>query len=102
MTVAGIMIVLNFTVFAILISIYFLALLITRIASVSSLVVTGLLPIVNAIVQILGKKVWLGSTVYFAIIAIIIFYAHRDNIKRLREGTEKKLVVQKNRKNDLS
>lgn len=95
MTVAGIMLVLNVKVLAALLVIYLIVLAITRITSVAGLVGITLLPVANAIFQIIEGKDWVPTTIYFALIAALIWYSHRENIKRLKEGRENKAYVHK-------
>ncbi|NLL91565.1 MAG: glycerol-3-phosphate 1-O-acyltransferase PlsY [Ruminococcaceae bacterium] len=95
MTMGGILIILNYKVFLVLLVIYLLTFLIWRITSVSGLVSAALLPVVNAVICIIEEKYWINTTVFFAISTVLIFYAHRENIKRLMEGRENKLKVKK-------
>lgn len=88
MTVAGIMVVLNWRVFLISIAIYAIVLAVTRISSVASLSAVTVLPVVNAILLALEQRNWVPTTIYFAAISVLIWYNHRDNIKRLKEGKE--------------
>lgn len=56
-----------------------------RYSSLSALVAIGLLPI-------LGAVVGLPTTILpLALVAILVIYRHKDNIKRLRAGTEPKI-----------
>lgn len=56
-----------------------------RYSSLSALVAIGLLPILGAIVGLPA------AILPLALIALLVIYRHKDNIKRLRAGTEPKI-----------
>ena len=93
MTVAGILVVLNWRVFLVLITVYTVILIISRITSVAGLGAATLMPITNAIFQIMDEKPWVPTTAYLTLITILIWYTHRDNLKRLKEGRENRATV---------
>ncbi len=95
MTMAGIIVVLNWELSLIIITIYLIVILVTRITSVAALVAFAVLPIVNALLCGFSGQPWLKSSIFFVLISVLIFYTHRENIKRLKDGKEKKLVVKK-------
>lgn len=74
--------------------IFIISVLITRIVSISSLLLTGFIPILLFVFykedEHIGEIVGLGI-----IIAAITAYRHKANIKRLMEGTESKLGSKK-------
>jgi glycerol-3-phosphate acyltransferase PlsY len=67
-----------------------LTIAITRYASVGSLTVTTLLPIILLILGLIGTLP-LVYVLYGLLLWVIIFYAHRPNIHRLMEGSERRL-----------
>jgi glycerol-3-phosphate acyltransferase PlsY len=74
------------------IAVWLVMLLLTKIVSVASMAAAVLLP-----VTILLSNVFLGTGTHYSVlllsvlVAIIIIYKHRPNIRRLREGTEKRI-----------
>jgi glycerol-3-phosphate acyltransferase PlsY len=73
-------------------AVWVIVLLLTKIVSVASMISVLLLPIsIPLSNRYLGGTTH-GSVVYLAVIvAILVIYKHRTNIKRLREGTENKI-----------
>ena len=67
-----------------------LIIVITRYASVGSLTITTLVPIVLLILGLVGTLP-LVYVLYGLILWVIIFYAHRPNIQRLLQGSERRL-----------
>jgi glycerol-3-phosphate acyltransferase PlsY len=61
-----------------------------RFVSLGSLIGTLLAPIVTAGLALLGQATWQG-VVLAAVGATLVTIAHRDNIARLRAGTERRL-----------
>ena len=94
-TIGGILAVLNLKLFLILSAFYLAVLAVSRITSVAALSTFALLPFVNAVYCLLSEKPWLNSSLFFLCVSLLIFYSHRDNIKRLRAGEERKLVIKK-------
>lgn len=66
-----------------------LVLVVVRYASVASLTVACLYPIVMALFAVRGDAPWSYFLVSLAVAAVLI-YVHRPNIERLRTGTEKR------------
>ena len=58
--------------------------------SLASLVASGLMPLFLGLT--LGSPVYVGLGL---VVGCLIFYRHKDNIKRLREGVEKKITKKK-------
>ncbi|HEX3017057.1 MAG TPA: glycerol-3-phosphate 1-O-acyltransferase PlsY [Caproicibacter sp.] len=96
---------LDWRIFIVAITIFVLLLVITKIVSISSICGAASFPISNFIFAFLDYRsgysyygklsftyVWI-TTVIAAIFAAILIGKHRENIKRLRNGTEKKLSV---------
>jgi glycerol-3-phosphate acyltransferase PlsY len=67
-----------------------LTIAITRYASVGSLTITSLVPVVLLVLGLLGT-VPLVFVLYGLLLWIIIVYAHRPNILRLLDGSERRL-----------
>jgi glycerol-3-phosphate acyltransferase PlsY len=61
-----------------------------RFVSLGSLIGTLLAPVVTAGLALLGQATWHG-VVLAAVGATLVTIAHRDNIARLRAGTERRL-----------
>ncbi len=65
---------------------------IIKIVSAVCLCGASLYPVLNFVVLFLQGKSFFGEVVPYTamslLMAILVFYAHRDNIKRLRNGTE--------------
>lgn len=95
MTSAGILIVLDFRIFLIVMGIFLITFVLSRIVSLSALVAATATPIASFCVSYFSNGEWVYITVFSALIAALLFITLRDNIKRLRAGTEPKLVVQK-------
>ena len=89
--------------FAILIGVFVLIVATTKYVSLGSVTAAILYPVaVNAHMQIaFGKGSLDGMTAFITIIiAIIIVYCHRENLKRISEGTERKLSIGGKKKKD--
>ncbi len=65
---------------------------IIKIVSAVCLCGASLYPVLNFVVLFLQEKNFLGEVVPYTVMsllmALLVFYAHRENIKRLRNGTE--------------
>ena len=65
---------------------------IIKIVSAVCLCGASLYPVLNFVILILQEKSFFGEVVPYTtmslLMALLIFYAHRENIKRLRSGTE--------------
>ncbi len=80
----------NPVLFLILATVFFTCFGITKIVSLSSLLVTGLLPLM-LILLYCGEPGGIEAMVLGFVIMAITYYRHKDNIKRLLTGTESKL-----------
>ncbi len=67
----------------------------SRIISLSSLAAAASLPLVSVAVSLLRGRSVLPTTALSLFMSALVIWKHRSNIKRLREGTEAKLVVKK-------
>jgi len=86
-TYLGILFCLNYTLAIIFIVVWLIILLISKYSSLSSLLASLIIPIYQFI--FVGE-----SNYYFYIILfILIFYTHRENIKRLKNNTESKTNI---------
>lgn len=65
---------------------------IIKIVSAVCLCGASLYPVLNFVVLLLQDKIFFGEVVPYTVLSLLmtllIFYAHRDNINRLRNGTE--------------
>tara|TARA_Y100001960_G_C14619631_1_gene800082 strand:- start:114 stop:692 length:579 start_codon:yes stop_codon:yes gene_type:complete len=86
-TYLGILFCLNYTLAIIFIVVWLIILLISKYSSLSSLLASLIIPIYQFIFVA-------ESNYYFYIILfILIFYTHRENIKRLKNNTESKTNI---------
>lgn len=84
----GLMYVLGVPFAVVSIAIWIVALKIIKIMSLVNLVLFALLP-----VYVYATTQSLAYTIASAFVALIIWWAHRENIARLRTGNEKKLAI---------
>jgi glycerol-3-phosphate acyltransferase PlsY len=93
-TSAGMLIGIAPTEFAICLAMFFLVLLLWNYVSLSSIAAAVTFPLSLFVRHnVFGDKIYGYNTlVYFGIaVAVLLLYSHRANIKRLLEGTEKKI-----------
>ncbi len=88
LTSAGIMLVLNPVVFAILVPIIIVFMLVTRIVSLGSIIAAAAYPVLTYLVLTIQNRPALLDTVFAGVMAVLVIYMHRENIKRLLNGTE--------------
>ena len=93
MTMAGIVAVLNWRLFLVLMAFYMVMLIVVRIASVASLAAFAALPFTNAVMCAMNEQPWLHSSVFFAFVSALIFFTHRTNIQRLKNHQEKRFAI---------
>ena len=86
-TYLGIIFCLNFILGFIFVFVWFLIFLISKYSSLSSLIATFVIPIYYYF-SINGENYY-----FFIIMFILIFYTHRENIKRLINNTESKTKI---------
>lgn len=98
-TAAGMMLVLDWRVFLMILGTFLLVFIITKIISVASLTCAALYGVYTFILTYLVDK---GSVLYvtfctvFAFgIGVFVIVKHKDNIKRIIRGEEKKITVKK-------
>lgn len=90
LTALGMILIIDPLVFAIVLSIAILILLICKIVSAASIIGAALYPIVTCIVLWSTGRPSLVDALCSLAIALIIIYMHRENIRRLLNGTEYK------------
>ncbi len=80
--------------FAVLLSfiLWVVVLLVSRIVSLASMIAAAFLPFAILISnRLLGADTHISITVLATVVAIVVIYKHKSNIRRLREGTEKRI-----------
>ena len=92
---AGIMLVLNPTVFAFLVPVIVIIMLLTRIVSLGSVIAALVYPFATYAVQTMRGQPALLDTLFAALMAVLVIYMHRANIKRLLNGTESRFGQKK-------
>lgn len=83
--------VVNPMVFFILLVIFIPVLFITKIVSLVSITGALLYPFVTLIVDLCLRKPVLYDFLFAALFSVIVIYKHRENIKRLLNGTERRI-----------
>ena len=96
-TMGGVIAVLHIKLFLFLVLVYFGVLLGSKMTSLAALVTFFVLPFANLVICLLENTKWIASTSIYICVTLLIFFAHRENIKRLKAGTETKLVIKKSR-----
>lgn len=100
MTTLGIVLATNPLVFLILAAVFIPLVFIVRIVSLVSILGAVCFPITTWIVQTLLGRDALWDTVCAAVIGLIIIIMHRENIRRLLNGTENRFGTPKQNKKD--
>jgi len=95
MTMGGIIAVLHLKLFIFLALVYFAVLLGAKMTSLAALVTFFLLPFANLVICLMEHSRWVTSTSLYLCVTVLIFLTHKENIRRLKEGTEPKLVIKK-------
>lgn len=102
LTTWAITLLIDWRVFVIIISVFLITLLITKIASLSSLVAALSYPLATFLTSyFIDYKITLNiqnilfPTIASLIISSIVIYKHKNNISRILNGTEKKISVHK-------
>lgn len=93
---AGTLVVLDPITLLVILSVFLIVVFITKIVSLSSICAAVAFPITTVVSRAVGRSgyiIW-DALLSFAIAAIVIFM-HRENIKRLKNGTEKKIGAKK-------
>lgn len=84
-TTAGVVLMISPTLLVCGLAVFFLSLKLSKYVSLSSMVTCGLMTICSVLYQDLYL------TLFLAVIASLIIYRHRHNIKRIKEKTEPKI-----------
>ena len=98
LTSAGIMLVLNPVVFIILVPAIVIMMLLTRIVSLGSITAAVLYHILTYAVQTMRGRPAMIDTLFAVLMAVIVIYMHRENIRRLLNGTESRFGQPKHNK----
>ncbi len=91
LTSLGIILVVNPLVFLILLIIFLPILFITKIVSLISITGALLYPVITLVVDLCLRKPALFDVLFAALFSVIVIYKHKDNIRRLLNGTEKRI-----------
>ena len=93
LTTAGVILVLDYKIFIILLLVFLSAVLISKIVSLSSIIASAAFPVFTFITSdnsTYTSPSTISHTILAAAISAIIIFMHRENIKRLIAGTEHK------------
>ncbi|WP_339176416.1 glycerol-3-phosphate 1-O-acyltransferase PlsY [Solibacillus sp. FSL R5-0691] len=88
-TSGGVILGYNLPLFIILIFVFVIALKLTKMVSLSSMIVSA-----AAVIYVIGHWIITGEYALFILVVVLagfIFYRHRENIKRIKAGTEPKI-----------
>ena len=94
-TTAGTLIGIDFKLFLVAACVFLICFVITKIVSMSSLLMTASLPIVISIMYAGAGRIGIEALILAFAITGFTFYRHKANIKRLMNGTEAKLTSKK-------
>lgn len=88
-TSGGVILGYNLPLFLFLIIVFIIALKLTKMVSLSSMIVSA-----AAVIYVIGHWMITGEYALFILVVVLagfIFYRHRENIKRIKAGTEPKI-----------
>lgn len=101
---AAMLLVLDWRLFLVAIGIFALTFVLSGIVSLGSILAAVSFPVANflflyffdyaTMAAVPQSYVW-GTTLFACVIAFIVIWKHRENIKRLKNGTEKKLTIRR-------
>lgn len=94
-TTAGTLIGIDIRLFLIAATVFLICFGITKIVSISSLLMTASIPVLIIIAYAGKGSVGIEAMIITLLITAFTFYRHKANIKRLIEGTEQKLTSKK-------
>ena len=94
-TPAGTLIGIDFKLFLVAACVFLICFVITKIVSMSSLLMTASLPILISIMYAGAGRIGIEALILAFAITGFTFYRHKANIKRLMNGTEAKLTSKK-------
>lgn len=93
-TLAGAMLAINFPAVAICLGVFVIVLAVTHYVSVSSMTAGVLLPVVMWLVcRVKWPDVAFEEAMFGCMVAVLIVFMHRNNIRRLRAGEESKIYL---------
>ncbi|MDO4566298.1 MAG: glycerol-3-phosphate 1-O-acyltransferase PlsY [Oscillospiraceae bacterium] len=95
MITAGILLVLNPWLLLIVGLVFIAVFAASRIVSLSSISAAASLPLANLALAFMTDSEKLFSTLFALVMGALVIYMHRSNIRRLRAGEEKKIVIKK-------
>ncbi|MBP1581824.1 MAG: glycerol-3-phosphate 1-O-acyltransferase PlsY [Oscillospiraceae bacterium] len=98
LTSIGIMMAVNPLVMGMILLLLIPFVLVVRIVSLASIIGAALYPILTYAMLVFQNKDPLWDTVFAVIFAALVIWMHRSNIKRLMNGTEKRLTLPKKEK----
>ncbi|ARF12855.1 glycerol-3-phosphate 1-O-acyltransferase PlsY [Sporosarcina sp. P12(2017)] len=88
-TSGGVLLGFNWPIFLLVVITFLIALKLTKMVSLTSIIVSVLGPLYCLIYYFMGGDLYLFLVV--ALMGFFIFYRHRDNISRIKNGTEPKV-----------
>ncbi len=100
LTSIGILLAINPLAIAIVLAIALPFVFIVRIVSLASITGAAIYPLITYMVEVFNGNPPVWDTVFAVIFAAMVIWMHRSNIKRLLNGTEKKLTLPKRDKNN--
>lgn len=87
----GVVLALDYRIFLCVVGVFLICVVISKIVSISSIITSISYPIATFIFKYIeGSKYIVSDTIMSIVIALIVLYMHKDNIKRLIDGTEYK------------
>ena len=98
LTSIGIMLAINPAAILIVLAVILPFVFIVRIVSLASILGAAFFPVVTYLLNLFQNKPVLWDTGWAAVFAILVIWMHRSNIKRLLNGTEKRLTLPKKEK----
>lgn len=86
----GMLIILDWRIFAAVLALFLILILTTRMVSVGSITCAALIPVAIGLVYS-GKPGWIPLTAVAAVMSVSVILRHRGNLKRIFTGTERKI-----------
>ncbi|MBE6883139.1 MAG: glycerol-3-phosphate 1-O-acyltransferase PlsY [Ruminococcaceae bacterium] len=99
MTSLGIMVIIDYRAFLVVIGIAMIVLLASKYVSLASISGAVVYPIITCILMLSDGPFLVWNEIFAIIFAIIVISKHHENIGRLMKGTESKLSLGKKKKN---
>ncbi|MDR2802510.1 MAG: glycerol-3-phosphate 1-O-acyltransferase PlsY [Prevotellaceae bacterium] len=97
-TIAGVILAIFPLAMLLVLGIFLISLLLTRYVSLSSIIAAIFFPFIVIVIfdVLVGTYEPLTLEIFSVLATVMILITHRNNIKRLRNGTEQKIVIRKN------